>query len=213
MIKVFYGNDRARIAQEVKKTLGEDYEVFDGMEGLQIADIVNIFQGNSLFATKRKILIKDLTQARGQAAESSNVSADFYEEIAKYVNTVHDIVIWETTVSQKKSYKDFIKLPGVSVQKFDAAPKIDMRQVFEIFDTAMVDGKRAVKMLEKVQSEEDPYMFFGLLASQAVRKFEWRQGAEQRRALEVLSELDMQMKSSTIEPWTLIKAALMRLKK
>ena len=33
MIKVFYGNDRARIAQEVKKTLGEDYEVFDGMEG------------------------------------------------------------------------------------------------------------------------------------------------------------------------------------
>ena len=213
MIKVFYGNDRARIAQEVKKTLGEDYEVFDGMEGLQIADIVNIFQGNSLFATKRKILIKDLTQARGQAAESSNVSVDFYEEIAKYVNTVHDIVIWETTVSQKKSYKDFIKLPGVSAQKFDAAPKIDMRQVFEIFDTAMVDGKRAVKMLEKVQSEEDPYMFFGLLASQAVRKFEWRQGAEQRRALEVLSELDMQMKSSTIEPWTLIKAALMRLKK
>ena len=199
MIKVFYGNDRAKIAQEVKKALGEDYEVFDGAEGLQIADIVNIFQGNSLFASKRKILIKDIAEL------------DLYEEIAKYVNTPHDIVIWETTVSQKKAYKDFIKLPGVSVQKFDAAPKIDIRQVFEIFDTAMTDGEQAVKMLEKVQGEEDPYMFFGLLASQAIRKFEWRQGVEQRRALQMLSELDMQMKTTAVEPWSLIKSCLLRL--
>ena len=201
MIKVFYGNDRAKIAQEVKRTLGKDYEVFDGAEGLQVADIVNIFQGNSLFVSKRKILIKDIAEL------------DLYEEIAKHVNTLHDIVIWETTISQKKAYKDFIKLPGVSVQKFDVAPKIDIRQVFEIFDTALVDGPRAVKMLEKVQGEEDPYMFFGLLASQAIRKFEWRQGAEQRRALKILSELDMQMKTSVVEPWALIKAALLRLSK
>ena len=199
MIKVFYGNDRAKIAQEVKKVLGEDYEVFDGAEGLQIADIVNIFQGNSLFASKRKILIKDIAEL------------DLYEEIAKYVSTLHDIVIWETTISQKKAYKDFIKLPGVSVQKFDAAPKIDIRQVFEIFDTAMTDGERAVEMLEKVQGEEDPYMFFGLLASQAIRKFEWRQGVEQRRALQMLSELDMQMKTTAVEPWSLIKSCLLRL--
>lgn len=199
MIKVFYGNDRARITQEVKKVLGEDYEVFDGMEGLQIADIVNIFRGNSLFSAKRKILIKDIAEL------------DLYEEIAKYVNTPHDIVIWETTVSQKKAYKDFIKLPGVSVQKFDAAPKIDMRQVFEIFDTALVDGPRAVKKLEKVQGEEDPYMFFGLLASQAIRKFSLRQGTKERRILKMLSELDMQMKTTAVEPWFLIKSFLLRL--
>ena len=199
MIKVFYGNDRAKIAQEVKKVLGEDYEVFDGAEGLQIADIVNIFQGNSLFASKRKILIKDIAEL------------DLYEEIATYVSTLLDILIWETTISQKKAYKDFIKLPGVSVQKFDAAPKIDIRQVFEIFDTAMTDGERAVEMLEKVQGEEDPYMFFGLLASQAIRKFEWRQGVEQRRALQMLSELDMQMKTTAVEPWSLIKSCLLRL--
>ena len=105
MIKVFYGNDRVRISEEVRKVLGEDYEVFDGADGgLKLADLVNIFQGNSLFSEKRKILIKDLTPARGQGNDSD---VDFYGEIAKYVNTPHTIVIWETTVSQKKSYKDF----------------------------------------------------------------------------------------------------------
>ena len=85
--------------------------------------------------------------------------------------------------------------------------------MFEIFDTALSDGPRAVKMLEKVQGDEDPYMFFGLLASQAIKKFEWRQGAKEKRVLKMLSELDMEMKSSTVEPWVLIKATLLRLAK
>lgn len=198
MIKVFYGNDRAKIAQEVKKLLGEDYEVFDGAEGLTASDIVNIFQGNSLFSAQRKILLKDIAEL------------DLYEEISKYVDTPHTIVIWETSVSQKKAYKDFIKMPGVSAQKFESVLKIDIRQVFEVFDMALVDGLKAVKMLEKIQGEEDPYMFFGLLVSQAVRKFEGRQGTKERRVLKILSETDMQMKSTAVEPWTLIKVALLR---
>ena len=211
MIKVFYGNDRVRISEEVRKVLGEGYEVFDGADGgLKLADLVNIFQGNSLFSEKRKILIKDLTPARGQG-DDNNV--DFYEEVAKYVNTPHTVVIWETTVSQKKSYKDFVKMPGVEARKFEKKPQIDVRTVFEIFDTALVDGPRAVKMLEKVQGDEDPYMFFGLLVSQAIKKFAWRQGAKEKRVLKMLSELDMEMKSSTVEPWVLIKATLLRLAK
>ena len=211
MIKVFYGNDRVRISEEVRKVLGEDYEVFDGADGgLRLADLVNIFQGNSLFSEKRKILIKDLTPARGQGDDNA---VDFYEEIAKYVSTPHTVVIWETTVSQKKSYKDFVKMPGVEAQKFEKKPQIDVRTVFEIFDTALSDGPRAVKMLEKVQGDEDPYMFFGLLASQAIKKFAWRQGAKEKRVLKMLSELDMEMKSSTVEPWALIKVTLLRLSK
>ena len=53
MIRIFSGSDRKRIDAEVKKILGEDYEVFDG-ENLRIEDIVNIFHGTSLFAEKRK---------------------------------------------------------------------------------------------------------------------------------------------------------------
>ena len=53
MIRVFTGSDRKKIDAEVKKILGENYEVFDG-ENLKLEDIVNIFLGTSLFSEKRK---------------------------------------------------------------------------------------------------------------------------------------------------------------
>lgn len=202
MIKVFSGSDRAKIDAEVKRFLGHDYEVFDS-ESLKPEDIINVFVGASLFAEKRKILIKDLS-------ELNTESVDIYAEVMKYVDTPHDIVIWETKPTQKKSYKDFVKLPKVEAKKIDLIQKIDMRKVFDIFDMAMRDGEKAVKMLEGVQGEEDPYMFFGLLASQAIKKFEWRQGARERKILKELSKLDIQMKSATIEPWLLIKSFLLR---
>ena len=211
MIRVFYGNDRAKIAAEVKKILGENYEVFDG-ENLQVADLFNIFMGTTLFSEKRKILVKDLTPARAAAGEetSENAGVDFYEKIAEFVDTPHEIVIWETTVSQKKSYKDFVKNPKVVAQKFEPVVKTDPRKVFDIFDTALVDGPRAVKLLEEIEAEQDPYMFFGLLASQAIKKYEWRQGAKEKRVLKELSKLDMQMKTTTFSPWQLLESFLLR---
>lgn len=205
MIRVFSGSDRRKIAEEVKKILGENYEVFDG-ENLRTEDIVNIFMGTSLFAEKRKILLKDLTPVRGEEAQ------DFYEEIIKYVSTPYEIVIWETNVSQKKTYKDFVKMKGVEVKKFDLVPKIDMRKVFNIYDAALVDGVRAVEMLNEIQGEQDPFMFFGLLVSQAVKKFEWRQGTKEKRILKELSKVDVQMKTTAVEPWLLIKSFLLRVK-
>ena len=212
MIKIFTGSDRNKISTEVKKILGEDYEICDG-ENLKIEDIVNIFCGTSLFAEKRKILLKDLTLARGAGNDAGDVNEDFYVEMAKYAaGTKHEIVIWETNVSQKKSYKDFVKLKNVEVKKFDVAAKIDMRQVFSIYDAALVDGKRAVKMLDEILDEQDPYMFFGLLVSQAIKKFEWRQGSKEIRVLKELSRVDMQMKTTAVEPWLLIKSFLLRVK-
>lgn len=216
MIKVFYGGDRNKIAAEVKKILGEDYEVFDG-ENLKIEDVVNIFMGGSLFAEKRKILLKDLTPARKTTETTSDTTGDtanedFYTEIAKYTETKHDVVIWETTVSQKKSFKDFVKMKGVESRKFEAAAPVDMRKVFGIYDAALVNGARAIKLLEEIEDEQDPYMFFGLLVSQAIKKFEWRQGTKERKVLKELSKIDIQMKTTTVEPWSLIKSFLLRLK-
>ena len=74
MIKVFSGSDRAKIDAEVKKFLGKDYEVFDS-ENLKPEDIINIFVGASLFAAKRKILIKDL-------AELNAENVDIYAEVS-----------------------------------------------------------------------------------------------------------------------------------
>lgn len=199
MIKVFYGSDRAKIAEEVQKILGENYEVFDG-EDIDAKDVVNIFKGMTLFADKRRILVKDVSKVEG-----------FYENAAKYADTEHEIVIWETVVSQKKSFKDFVKLPSVEMQKFEVKEPIDMRKVFDIYDMALRDGARAVKMLAGIKEKQDPYMFFGLMASQAIKKFEWRQGAKEQRALKELAKLDMQMKSTAMEPWTLIESFLLRL--
>lgn len=217
MISVFTGSDRVKIAVEVKKILGEDYEVFDG-ENIKQEDIVNIFCGTSLFAEKRKILMKDLTPARGiggsmEGGGASSVGGmDFYEEIAKYIDTPHDVVIWETNVSQKKSYKDFVKKAGVVAKKFDLAEQVDIRKVFNIYDVALSDGVRAVKMLDEIIDKQDPYMFFGLLVSQAIKKFEWKQGNKEKRILKELSRVDMQMKTTAVEPWFLVKGFLLRAK-
>lgn len=214
MIRVFHGDDRPKIAAEVRKILGENYEVFDG-ENLKTIDIVNIFKGTSLFATKRKILIKDLTEKR-KTAETKEVDAnkaDFYEEIAKYADTEHDVIIWETTLSQKKSYKDFVKENKIEVKKFEAKKPVDAGKVFGIFDMAMQDGERAVKQLEEIEKDQDPYMFFGLMASQAIKRFEWRNGRKEKAILKELSKLDIKLKSTTMEPWILIKSFLIRMPK
>lgn len=208
MINVFYGSDRNKIAAEVEKILGKNYEVFDG-ENLKTEDLINIFMGTSLFAEKRNILLKDLTPAR---SEASSGGVDLYEEVSKYVDTPHNVVIWETNVSQKKTFKDFVKMKGVAAKKIDIVPQIDMKKVFNIYDVALSDGERAVKILEEIEAQQDPYMFFGLLVSQAIKKFEWKQGDKEKRVLKELSKVDMQMKTTAVEPWLLIKSFLIRLK-
>ena len=208
MIYVLSGSDRVKIQSAITKILGGDYEIFDGAD-LKPQDIMNIFKGATLFSAERKILIKDLTPAaKGKDDSSADGSAgaeekaDLYEEVAKYIDTKHTVVIWETTLSRNKSFKDFIKSPKVQTKKYEAAKPADAGVVFDILDTAYRDGARAVKMVEKIKDDNDPYMFFGLLVSQALKRRE-------KRVLKELSKLDIKMKTSTIEPWALISSFLL----
>ncbi len=209
MIKIFHGSDRVRIAREVKKILGENYEVFYG-ENLKTGDIINIFKGASLFASKRKILLKDLTEKRSGENEDDE---DLYEEIAKYADTEHDVVIWETTLSKKKTFNDFVKKNNLELKKIDVVENVNKKLVFGIFDTAMRDGERAVRQLEKIEEEQDPYRFFGLMVSQALKRYGWRNGSREKAILKELAELDIKLKSTTAEPWILIKSFLIRMPK
>lgn len=213
MIRVFTGDDRNRIQAEVKKVLGTNYEVFEG-ENLSEQDLMNVLVGRSLFAETRKILIKDLTPARRDSGtekvDAAKGDFDAYEEILKYVDTPHEIVIWETTTPLKKSYKDLIKNSKVKQEKFAKAKPVDTRKVFDIFEVAWLDGPRAVKMLSEIQDDNDPYMFFGLLASQAIKKYEFRAGAKEKRVLKELSKLDMLMKTTSYQPWLLLQAFLLQ---
>ncbi|MDO5481256.1 MAG: hypothetical protein Q4F60_02845 [Candidatus Saccharibacteria bacterium] len=204
MIYVFTGNDRMKIQKEVEKILGKEYEVFEGSE-LKGEDLMNICRGTTIFTDERKILVKDLTG-------KSEVGIDAYEILGKYAGeTKNTIVIWETTVSRKKTYRDFVKMKNVSAKKIEMVAKRDNR-VFDVYKTAICDGEKAVKMLEEIRGDNDPFMFFGLMASQAIKDYQFRSGVMEKKRLKALAELDMEMKSSEIDEWVLIEGFLLRMK-
>ena len=204
-IRIFTGDDRVKVGEQVRRGLGKGYEVFEG-EGLSCESLPSLFLGGSLFAvSRRKILIKDL-------GENSEVWNEFAKNIEEYLKTDSEIIIWETKLDKRLASTKAITKAGVEVKEFKLAESVDMRAVFNIYDTALRDGVRAVKELEKIESTQDPYMFFGLMASQALKKLEWRpRGTKEKRAVKELGGIDMQMKSTAVEPWILIKSFLLRL--
>lgn len=203
MLRVFFGENRLEAEKKIRALLGEGYEVFEG-ESLGLTDLPSIFQGTSLFETgKRKILLKEV-------GENSAV----WEKIMDYAETPHEVVIWETKIDKRSAGYKRLKAAKVELVEFPALKKPAMNLVFGVLDAALRDGKRAVEMVEKIETEQDPYMFFGLLVTQVLKKYEAsRAGAKERRMLKELAKLDLQMKSSGMEPWMLIKSWLLRVGK
>ena len=101
MIRVFYGDDRVRANQEIKKILGKNHEVIEGPE-INSGDLPSIFYGASLFAPERQILIRDLT-----------TNKLVYEQLPNHLNTPHNIVLLETRLDKRsliyKELKDQIE--------------------------------------------------------------------------------------------------------
>lgn len=200
-MKIFFGDDRVRIERCIKRELGENYEVFDGVD-IDSNELNNIFLGNSLFCDKRKILIKDLGENK-----------ECFSKLTEYAGVSdRDVIVFETKLDKRTAIYKELKKAGVEMDEFKLAEPVRNNEVFDIFDFAFAgNGARAVKMIEKIEKTQDPFMFFGLLATQAVKKYEARQGSKEKRALKELSKLDNLMKSSSIEPWTLIKMTILKL--
>ena len=196
MISIFYGNDRMKAMAEIEKRLGQNYEVVEGTE-LVTNDLPSLLLGASLFAEKRNILIRDLSDNK-----------PVFEGILKYIKTPHNVIIFEIKLDKRTAiFKDLVTA-GIEIKEFKIPEKV---KTFEIFRVAKTDGKKAVKMLREVEELEDPYRTFGAFASAAIKDFMIKQGAKEKRALKELSNLDMQMKSAKIQPWTLIEAFLIKL--
>lgn len=195
------GEDRLAAENALKRLIGGNYEVFEG-ETLSVNDLPSIFQGTSLFESgKRRILLKNLSE-----------NPAVWEKIAEYAGTEHEVVVWELKIDKRSvGYKN-LKAAGVVIQEFALKAKPEAKMVFGILDMALRDGKRAVVQVEQIELEQDPYMFFGLLVTQALKKFEQRGGVKEKRLLKELSKLDMEMKTTGLEPWMLIKAFLLRAK-
>ena len=204
-ISIFTGDDRGKIAAEVRRRLGEGYEVFEG-ENLAPGDLPGLFLGATLFsAGARKILVKD-------GLENKEVLEALVARLGEFLQTENEVVIWETKLDKRLTATKALVKAGVEIREWKLAPEVDTRAVFGIYDLALRDGARAIRELEKIEAEQDPYMFFGLMVTQALKKLEWRpNGAKEKRALRELAKVDIQMKSTAVEPWMLVKSFLARL--
>ena len=199
MIKLFYGDDRVRAQQEIAKFLGTtDYEIIEGTD-LTPADLPSIFLGNSLFADSRAILIRDFT-----------ANKPVCEKLSDYLSTPHKVAILELKLDKRSAIYKTLK-GHIEFQEFTLPKNPNLGLVFDIYRTAKHDGTKAIQMLEKIQAEEDPIMFCGLMISQALKDFKQKQGIKEKRALRELSKLDLDLKSTSIQPWLLVQSFLLRL--
>ena len=198
MLEIYYGDNRIKAEGAIKKTLGSGYEVIDGAE-LKTDDLPNIFMGTSLFTSERAILIKDLGE-----------NTEVWNKLINYIDTSNKVIIWEQKLDKRTAaYKELAKA-GVKMVEFALTEAPEAREVFNILDTAWHDGKKAVLKLEKIEMNQDPYMFVGLMVTQAIKKFEYRQGSKEKRVLKELSKLDIRMKSTSMQPWSLVKSFLLQ---
>lgn len=195
MIRIFTGDDRIRAGQEIKKLLGENYEVIDCAD-LSPKDLPLIFQGATIFDAKRRILLRDFT-----------MNSEIYPELPKYLNTPHDVILLETKLDKRlNTYKE-IK-DRIEIREFKLPPKINFSAVYNIYNIAKKDGKKAVAELRKIESDEDPIRFTGLLVSQALKDFAKKQGTKENQTLKALAKLDINLKSSPLSPWLLVESFL-----
>ncbi len=201
MIRVFYGDDRVTARKQIDRQLGDDYEIIEG-ESLTVGDMPSVLLGTSLFATERNILVKDLSENK----ECWAMLPQFIEECP------HNIVIWETKLDKRSAvYKELSKDKNVEFKEFKLAEDPDKKLVFDILDMAFRgDGKSAVKACEKIELTNDAFMFVGLMTTQTIKKLQYN-NPKAVRAIKILAETDMDMKTSNLEPWEAVKIALLKI--
>lgn len=200
MIKVFYGEDRVKARKMVDKLFGGEYEVIEA-ENLTTNDMASVFLGVSLFGESRKILVKDLSANK----ECWDMVPNFVADCA------HDVILLESKLDKRSStYKGLSKDKKVEFKEFALAEDPNSKLVFDIFDAAMRGDKNVIKMCEKIEQTNDPYMFMGLMVSQAIKKLQYN-NSKAVKALKILAQADVDMKSTGIEPWKLIKMALLKI--
>lgn len=205
MIHLYYGEDRLKSETEAKKVLGEDYETIDA-ENLEINDLPTIFLGTSLFdPDSRKILIKSLAEKK-----------ELFDELEKYLETPHEIVIlenkingnWATLKNLKKSDKIDLKEHKFAVD--DSKKWLS----FNIFSDALKNPEKAVETLRENEETEDPYAMVGAWATSAIKNLKSNPSPKNRKIVKELAKIDVLLKSTKYseKPWLVLESFLLRLK-
>lgn len=199
MIQLVYGDDRVKAQQAIIKALGAGYETIEA-DGLTRGDMDSIFYGVSIFGDHRSILLKGL-----------NENKECWDVLPNYLKTEHNVVLWNSALDKRSTvYKEFVQ-QKISIKEYKLAEDTDQKLVFDIMDTAVRGNiKTALNMCEKIEDTNDPFRFMGLMVSQALKKLTLRQ-AKAAKILKILARADLDMKSSTVEPWLIVKTALMEI--
>ena len=200
MIKIFYGDDRTRATKDIKKILGENYEVIDG-ETLTPNDLPSLLLGASLFSASRNILIRDLSQ-----------NPPCFEKLKDYQTTPHNVIIFESKLDKRLKSAKELERCGLEFREYKKLQPVNSREIFSVFDlAARGNGPRAVTLLKKFEKTEEPIQFSALLATQAIKNYATKKDATSRRILKRIAKLDLDLKSSPLDPWLLIEATLISL--
>ena len=197
MLRIFTGDDRIKAGQEITRILGQDYEVVEGAD-LSPDDLPTLFKGTSLFADTRRILIRDL---------SANKLV--FDKLPGYLDTPHEIIIQELKLDKRSTTYKALK-GKVEIKEFKRPEPHGQFYSFDICRTAKRDGQRAIKMLREIEPTTDPMLFFGALVSAALKDYAAHQGIKEKQALKDLARLDLQLKSTSLDPWLLIESHLLK---
>ena len=205
MIHLFYGEDRLKSEADAKRVLGENYEVIDA-DNLEITDLPTIFMGTSLFDTDaRKILIKGLGETKA-----------LFDEIEKYLDTPHEIVILENKISGTwASLKNLKKSDKIDLKENKAEVDESKKWLsFNIYSDALKNPEKALKMLRANEDTEDPYAMLGAWATSAIKNLKTNPTAKNRKVVKKLAEIDTLMKTTTYSnnPWLLLESFIIGLK-
>jgi DNA polymerase III delta subunit len=162
MIKVFAGDDRARMARAVEELAGEmglEAERVDGAD-LRVGDLPSIFLGLSLFSERRLVVVRDFLEN----AEVAAALPDFLAAAARNEGAV--VVFLEKKLDKRTGVYKKLK-ENAEIFEMELA-KADERAVFKVFGLAL-EGKaeEALGVIEEVRERNEPQMFLGLISSQA----------------------------------------------
>lgn len=206
MIHLFYGEDRLTSEKMAKKILGENYENVDA-ENLEVTDLPTIFLGTSLFDSgSRKILIKGLAEKK-----------ELFEEVEKYLETPHEIVILENKINGNwTSLKNLKKSKKLDLVENKIPEDKEKRNLaFNVFDLAMRNPEKAVENLRKSESEIDAYATLGAWGYKALENLKKNTSSRKNREIvKELAKIDVLLKTTKYseKPWPVLESFLLRLK-
>ena len=201
MLKIFYGTERAQAQVAIEKLLGVDYEVVEA-DGLTASDMPSIFLGTTLFDDERKILVKSLDENK-----------ECWNELLKYLDTPHKVVIWNEKAPDKRGEpgKTLSSDKRVEIKGFErVVSKEETFAAFNMYDDAVKGNlKKALATCKTLEADKnrDPYSTLGAFASKAFTALEKRDH-KAPEIIKILATVDIEMKSTGLDGWALVKKAL-----